>query len=183
MYSPPSTSLPYVTTSFWLHASDLSLFKTRRRFHSEIQKTNSNVHLLASCLRVSTVTLIVTCSTVGGTHDQAKEGLALTPRSSVSWGATRGPPFFVFNLLLARRYAGYFTCCPELQQQRTYTLLAWLIWYPACQVLRIQVNVRRSQVDRERGGMIGVVRAAAPTRTLFARVKEYGNRISGIVSK
>jgi len=116
---------------------------TCRRFHSEHEQQRAP----ASCLRVSTVTLLVTCSTVGGTPDQAKEGLALTPRSSVSWGATRGPPFFVFNLLLARRYAGYFTCCPELQQQRTYTLLAWLIWYQACQVFRIQVNVKCSQVD------------------------------------
>jgi len=145
MYSPPSSSLPYVTTSFWLHASDLSLFNTPTI--SQRNPEHEQQRAPAGCLRVSTVYLLVTCSTVGWKPDQAKEGLALTPRSSVSWGATRGPPFFVFNLLLARRYAGYFTCCPELQQQRTYTLLAWLIWYPACQVSRIQVNVKRSQVD------------------------------------
>lgn len=123
---------------------------TCRRLHSESQNTNSNMQP-ASCLRVSTATLLVTCSTVGGTPDQAHEGLALTPRSSVLWGATRGPPFFVFNLLLARRYAGYFTCCPELQQQRTYTLLAWLIWYPARQVFRIRVNIKVARWTR-RGG-------------------------------
>lgn len=149
MYIPPSSSLPYVTTSFRLHASDLSLFNMptiAQRIPEHQQQ-----HAPASCLRVSTATLLVTCSTVGGTPDQAHEGLALTPRSSVLWGATRGPPFFVFNLLLARRYAGYFTCCPELQQQRTYTLLAWLIWYPAHQVFRIRVNVKVARSTR-RGG-------------------------------
>ena len=145
MYIPPFSSLPYVTTSFWLHACDLSLFNMP--MFSQLNSQHQQQHTPASCLRVSAATLLVTCSTVGGTTHRAKEGLALTPRSSVSRGATRGPPFFVFNLLLARRYAGYFTCCPEPQQQRTYTLLAWLTWYPSCQVFRVQVNVKRSVMD------------------------------------
>jgi hypothetical protein len=45
--------------------------------------------------------------------NQAKEGLAFTPRSSVSRGATRGPPSFVFNLLLAGLYTGCLYLLPS----------------------------------------------------------------------
>jgi len=111
MYNPPFSSLPYVTTSFWLHAFDMSLFNmpmiSQRNPEHQQQRTP------ASCLRFSTATLLVTCSTVGGITDQAKEGLALTPRSSVSGGGYEGPPFLRLQL------------ASGLPVRRLFYLLSW----------------------------------------------------------
>ena len=96
MCNPPFSSLPYVTTLFRLHASDLSLFNVPTI--SQRNPEHQQLCTPAGCLRVSTATLSVTCSTVGRTADQAEEGLALTPRSSVSWGGYEGPPFLRLQL-------------------------------------------------------------------------------------